>query len=118
MKSETCLGKVSGKPLSFYYTEFEAQSAAEYSKNVYDNELAPYKCQRCNYWHLSPKCRMTPSQKCSKCTSATNEYKNSYLTSKEAKIRASIIYEEQGIALDVYKCRHGNGWHLTKIRNY
>lgn len=44
MKSETCLGKVSGKPLSVYYTEFEAQVAAEYSRNVYGNDLAPYKC--------------------------------------------------------------------------
>lgn len=118
MKSETCLGKVSGKPLSSYYTEFEAQSAAEYAKNVYDDELAPYKCQRCDYWHLSPKCRMTPSQKCSRCTSAIGEYKNSYPRSKEARLRASIIYDEKGIELEVYKCRYGNGWHLTKTRNY
>ena len=117
MKSETCLGKVSGKPLNSYSTEFEAFSAAEYSMNVYDNELVPYKCHRCDYWHLSPKCRVTPSQKCSTCTSALGEYKNSYSTIKQARLRACVISDERGIELDVYKCRYGNGWHLTKMRN-
>lgn len=118
MKSETCLGKVSRKPLSVYYTEFEAQVAAEYSRNVYGNDLAPYKCEKCRQWHLSPKSRLTPSNKCSRCISAIGEYKNSYPTSKEARFRANIIYEEQGIELEVYKCKHGEGWHLTKVKRY
>lgn len=118
MKSDSCFGKVSGKPLSFYYTEFESQIAAEYSKNIYGNELTPYECQRCSYWHLSPKARMTPSKKCNWCTAADGEYKNSYRTIKEARLRAKIIYEEQGIDLKVYECKYGEGWHLTKGRNY
>lgn len=116
MKSDTCLGEVSGKPVRSYCSELEAQIAVEYFTSVFDNQLAPYKCQRCDYWHLSTQCRMATCRKCNRCTSAIGEYKNSYATSKEARLRACIIYDERGIELDIYKCKYGNGWHLTKTR--
>ncbi|QPL42080.1 hypothetical protein IT970_11420 [Pseudoalteromonas sp. A41-2] len=114
MKSETCFGKVSGKPLTQYYDEVEAQGAADYSKEHYGNDLIPYQCVKCDLWHLSPKSRQTPSQKCNRCTGGYGVEKESYRSKIEARKRANIIYDEQGISLRVYKCKYGNDWHLTK----
>ncbi|PMF83547.1 hypothetical protein BCT86_09980 [Vibrio breoganii] len=114
MKSNTCLGKATGKTLTIYNTEFDAVLAAEYVKGTYGNDLVPYKCHKCAFWHLSPKSRVTPSKKCNKCTSSDGVYKNSYRTKSEAILRAKIIYEERGVELNTYKCKYGEGWHLTK----
>ena len=114
MKSETCFGKVSGQPLSQYCNAEEAQNAADYSKYNYNNDLEPYECNKCGLWHLSPNSRKTPSTKCYRCTAGDGTYKDSYRTKKEANVRADIIDNEQGIDLNIYKCRYGNGWHLTK----
>jgi hypothetical protein len=114
MKSETCLGKRSGKALSQYFDEDEAKNAAQYSKKNYKQDLAPYECNKCGFWHLSPKARITPSKKCGSCTAGDGTYKDTYRTKKEANTRANIIYGEQRLDLKVYKCRYGDGWHLTK----
>ena len=114
MKSDTCFGKISGQPLSQYFDEYEAQNAADYSKEYHNNDLAPYQCNKCGLWHLSPKVRMTPSKKCDKCTASDGTFKDAYHTKKEAYARANIIYDEYRINLKVYKCRFGKGWHLTK----
>ncbi|QHS15479.1 hypothetical protein GUY17_05970 [Shewanella sp. Arc9-LZ] len=114
MKSETCFGKTSGKPLTQYYDEEEAQGAADYSKEFYGDDLSPYHCSKCDLWHLSPKSRQTPSQKCNRCTGGYGVEKESYRSKLEARLRADIIYDEQGISLRVYKCKYGFGWHLTK----
>ena len=114
MKSETCFGKISGQPLSQYFDEHEAQNAAEYSKENHNNDLIPYKCDKCGFWHLSPKNRQTPSQKCNVCTAGDGTPKDTYRSYQEANTRSNIIYHEQGVELKVYECRFGNGWHLTK----
>lgn len=114
MKSETCFGKLSGKPLIQYYDQEEAQVAANYCKEFYGNDMSPYRCDKCDLWHLSPKSRQTPSQKCNRCTGGYGVEKASYHSKNAARLRASIIYDEQGISLRVYKCKYGSGWHLTK----
>lgn len=114
MKSETCFGKVSGEPLTEYYFEHDANDAAEYSKEMYGNDLVPYLCTKCEHWHLSPKSRQTPSKKCDECSGGDGTPKDSYRTKRDARTRADILYDEQGISLKVYQCKHGNGWHLTK----
>lgn len=114
MKSETCFGKLSGQPLTEYYTEEDAQSSAEYSKEHYDNDLTPYKCTKCSFWHLSPQSRQTPSNKCHRCTGRDGLFKDAYRSKREARLRADIIYFEHGINLRAYKCKYGSGWHLTK----
>ena len=114
MKSDTCVGKISGKALTFYFNEIEAKLAAEYSKECYGTELAPYECKKCDCWHLSPKNRITPSRKCGWCTGSDGAPKDTYRTRNEAVTRADIIYQEKGVDLKVYECRHGEGWHLTK----
>ncbi|HCE3305607.1 TPA: hypothetical protein NG563_000387 [Vibrio parahaemolyticus] len=117
MKSETCLGKMSGQPLTEYYTEDDAKNAAEYSKEHYGNDLTPYNCTKCGLWHLSPRSRQTSSKKCSRCTGRDGVYKDSYRSKREARLRADIIYEEHGISLRAYKCKYRSGWHLTKDEN-
>lgn len=114
MKSDTCFGKVSGEPLNVYLDEEDAQNAAVYSKELFNNELSPYQCNNCNFWHLSPKFRVTPSKKCKRCTAGDGSYKDTYRTQKEANRRASIIFDEHRIQLRAYKCKVGDGWHLTK----
>lgn len=114
MKSETCFSKMSGHPLSEYYTEEDAKNAAEYSKENYDNDLTPYNCTKCGLWHLSPRNRLTPTKKCDRCTGRDGLHKDSYRSKREAQLRAEIIYEEHGISLRAYKCKYRSGWHLTK----
>jgi len=114
MKSETCFGKKSGDPLTEYYSEEDSQAASEYSKEVYGNDLVPYKCSNCDCWHLSPKVRQTPSYKCDYCTGSDGVSKDTYTTKRNAITRSNILFDEQGIDLKVYQCKHSNGWHLTK----
>lgn len=113
-KSQTCFGKVSKQPLREYFTEYEANDAAEYTKQNYGNDFIPYLCKKCTYWHLSPKNRQTPSKKCDQCSGGDGTSKGSYESKKDAKIRANILFDERGVSLDVYQCKHGGGWHLTK----
>jgi hypothetical protein len=105
---------VSGAPLSQYFYLEEAQDAAEYLKENHDKELVPYECNRCDFWHLSPKSRITPSKKCKRCTSGDGYFKDTYRSSSEANRRADIIFDEKQMNLTVYQCKYGEGWHLTK----
>ena len=114
MKSETCFSKSSSLPLTEYHSEVEAIGAAEYSKDYYDNDLVPYHCNKCDFWHLSPRSRQTPSQKCMHCTGSDGILKDTYITKKDAIKRSNILYDEKGINLKVYRCSHSDGWHLTK----
>ena len=54
LKSKTCTGKKTGKPLTEYGTESEAREAALYASAEHKRHLTPYLCQTCNKWHLSP----------------------------------------------------------------
>jgi len=114
MKSNTCFNKKDGAPLSVYKTEHEAQEAANYANNTYDNNLSSYQCNKCNDFHLSPKDRQTPSSICNSCTGGDGRYKHLYQTKEDAKKRSDILYNEQGISLNVYQCHYSDGWHLTK----
>lgn len=116
MKSDTCFSKTSSLPLSQYVDKDAAQEDADYANVRYGNDMVPYICCKCGWWHLSPKSRETPSYKCAHCTGGDGVYKDSYRTKHEAELRADIIYKEQGICLRVYKCEYGSGWHLTKTR--
>ena len=94
--SKTCFGKVnSGKSIKTYSTESEATETAEYALQHYDNELVPYKCDRCGYWHLSPKDRITvKSNKPCGFTDEKGSPKALYLSEKDAEKRAKIIFDE------------------------
>lgn len=112
-KSRTCKGKISGTYLNEYVSEEEAQSHADYL----NNNSVPYKCKTCNMWHLSPKDRNIPGRAsgvdCG-CKDSFGRKKELYITKSSAEQRAVMIGKEKGIALSVYKCKKGQGWHLTK----
>lgn len=112
-KSKSCIGKVSGKPLTEYDSESEAMKGADYEKSKYGNSLIPYLCNNCDMWHLALKNRQTPSYECDYCTDSEGEPKRLYQSYEDAERRAEIIYEERGIELDIYECEHDDGWHLT-----
>lgn len=113
MKSETCVGKVSGKPLTEYDSEQEALDGAAHAKQQYGRSLVPYACDTCGLWHLSPTERQTPSKQCPTCRGADGKAKESYRSEQEASRRAAIIRGEKGANLSVYACEYGHGWHLT-----
>ena len=112
-KSTTCNGS-NGQPLTEYPSEATALEAAKYASKQYRSDLVPYRCSRCDYWHLSPRSRNTPSDGCSFCTSSNGEPKASYRSKRDAVRRAQIIREEKGLKLKVYACPHNRGWHLTR----
>jgi hypothetical protein len=114
IKSNSCFSKRTGEPLTEYYSEGDAWEGAEYANNQYGNNLIPYQCKKCEFWHLSPKDRQTPSQKCFDCTDGSGKCKRLYYSEEDAERRADILYEEEGVNLEVYECPHNDGWHLTK----
>ena len=113
-KSTTCIGKKSGEPLTEYDSLKEAREGANYANRKYQSNLVPYECRECGKWHLSPSDRQTPSEKCPFCKGTNGLPKDAYLNRKDAQRRADILYEEQGVSLQVYRCDHSNAWHLTR----
>jgi len=116
MKSKTCIGKTTKKPLSVYLTRKEAKEATEFVRSKYKKDMSPYKCESCNKWHLADNSRRTPSKTCSECLDGKGRSKEGYKTKKGATQRAGILLNEMRVKLQVYKCPHGNGWHLTKAQ--
>ena len=113
-KSTTCMGKISGEPLTEYDTEQDARQSAHHANRTYGTDLVPYRCSVCGKWHLSPKDRQTPSEKCPFCKGTNGLPKDAYPNRKDAQKRADILYREQGVSLQVYKCNYSNAWHLTR----
>jgi hypothetical protein len=98
-----------------YDTKAEAKAAARHANQTYaNNQLIPYKCKQCGFWHLSPAERQTSSKTCPICRGSDGKLKESYASEKDALRRAGHLRQEQGVKLRVYECEHGHGWHLTK----
>jgi len=113
-KSTTCMGKQSGQPLTEYTSADEASEAAVYVEATHGSVMKPYRCQRCQEWHLAPASRHTPSAPCGSCVGRDGSPKQTYRSEREAQRRAEILRREQGISLEVYGCPYSDGWHLTK----
>ena len=113
-KSTMCMSKRTSEPLTEYDSKNEARAGADYANSTYGNNLVPYQCDKCNYWHLAPADRQTPSRKCHSCTDSYGRRKDLYETKEGAELRAEILYEEKGMRLTVYECPNNRGWHLTK----
>lgn len=114
LKSPTCVGKKSGKPLTEYASLAEAEDGAAHANKAYRQNLVPYQCDTCGLWHLSPKSRQTPSTTCRFCTGADGSPKEAYRSQRDAERRAGILRKEQGVSLKVYKCEYSDAWHLTR----
>lgn len=113
-KSMSCMGKVSQAPVTEYDSLVEAQQGADHARVAYARDLEPYQCDECQFWHLAPVDRRTPSQTCSHCRGADGAPKESYQSEQDARRRAEILRLERHVILRAYQCRFGNGWHLTK----
>lgn len=109
-KSTVCSGHHG--PLTSYCSESEALEGAAYAARQYHNHLEPYHCDRCGCWHLRPP--RTPRRWCDVCTDRHGEPKRIYDTEGEARRVADRRETETGHTLEVYECRFGDGWHLTK----
>lgn len=109
--SSTCFKK-DGTLLKVYYREIEAIEAIRYVKNKYGKEQVSYRCNKCGFWHLSPKERQTKNS-ISECLDSNGKPKMAYETQEDAERRAKIIYDEKRIALRVYHCEECGKWHLT-----
>lgn len=117
-KSTTCIGKVSGKPLTEYDTEYEAQIGAQRAQAKHQKDFAYYRCDKCGLWHLTPLHRQTPSQVCLDCADSNGKQKAAYATQDAAKKRAAILWSERRVKLQIYPCPYSKGWHLTKGSGY
>ena len=115
-KSESCFGRT-GDSLNAYDRESEAAEHARYLKRERGSSMVPYRCERCDFWHLSPADRQTSSSVCGFCRDRNGSSKDLYATKRDAERRAEINKSERGIDLAVYKCPHQPGWHLTRNRN-
>lgn len=107
-KSMTCTSSRTGKPLTEYASEREAERAA----SRYDH-MTSYLCARCQKWHLSPVSHHTPCTTCEVCTDRHGKPKQSYVTRDAAERRALLIRVKRDVQLTVYRCRWSEGWHLT-----
>lgn len=105
----TCTGR-NGKPLRSYPDRSTADDAAKYASSTWGNRMVAYSCGRCARWHLCPADRHTPSHECDSCS------KRSYDSEGDAERRAEILRDERCVALRVYACPAGDGWHLTSRR--
>jgi len=113
-KSTSCTNKQTGKPLSEYTSEYDAQVGADHAHSKWGKNLVPYKCCNCSMWHLAPPNRITPSRDCKFCCDSCGKTKQLYDTYESARKRASIIFKEKGVNLNSYECPYQPGWHLTK----
>jgi hypothetical protein len=112
MKSSTCFRK-DGKAKTEYYTRMDAQEGAEYASQQNSISFVPYQCRECNFWHIAPKDRVTPSHTCEYCTGRNGKLKSLYSSQNVAQRRADILRQEERVYLEVYECPHQDGWHLT-----
>lgn len=104
-RSTTCFRKREpGRGLAEYWSEREAQAAAQRATSRFGLPFAVRRCDRCPRFHIEPKCEYCP-----RCTGADGEPKRFYRTSKEAH----AVARYRGGDLSVYECPYG-GYHLTK----
>ena len=105
LKSKTCYGKISGKPLTEYNTEKDAQSGSTFVLERYGQLMVPYQCDTCLLWHLSPIERQTEHTNwCCLCVDENGQSKDCYNSMEDAQRRAQILKNETGVYLNVYQC--------------
>ena len=86
----------------------EAEEGADCPKKTYKGNLVPYRCGTCGMWHLCPKGRQVPSEKCPFCTGTNGQAKDAYRNQREALRRVDILRKEQGVSLKVCAYEHSD----------
>ena len=99
--------------MNSYDHKGEASEHAAYIRHERGSSMVPYECAKCGFWHLSPADRQTKSTVCGFCRDRNGNNKDLYRTKPDAERRAEINRIEKGVTLNVYKCPHQDGWHLT-----
>lgn len=110
MRSTTCKGN-NGQYLEEYHSQTAAAIASEEIQKTYGNNLTPFLCRACGYWHLGV---VNTRLQCMLCTDSGLFLKDLYASKEEALSTAAYIRRERKIQLFPYKCPHSSGWHLTK----
>jgi hypothetical protein len=113
-KSDKCFGVMSGKPVTSYESEEEAVDGINYIRDNFNNSVPMvwYKCEKCGFYHISPKSRETESKLCG-CKDQDGEHLQLFDTRKAAKIKADKMRKEDGIQRYLYPCPNSTGFHIT-----
>lgn len=116
MKSDTCFSKRTNQPLSVYYCEEEAYSAASYERLTRGISLYPYLCNKCQLYHLAPEeSRLNVKHNACFCRDSNGKPKAWYLTKEDAEKQREKSEHEQHIRLKIYECEQHLGFHLTHM---
>ena len=114
-KSATCVSKANQKPLTEYYSQREAEDAAEYAAIEYGTELEPYQCGRCQRWHLSPVERSDVRSQRFACNCKGADGRPKRLYSRRDAEQNAKLGGSSGVSLTTYACPQNPGfWHLTR----
>lgn len=108
-----CISPKTGRARKSYSSEACANDAVRCMADSYGQQVA-VQCDFCGEWHLTPASRHTPSKICGYCTDGDGNSKQLYFSREGAMKRAKIIANERGLHLELYRCPHEDGWHLTK----
>ena len=110
MRSKTCRGS-NNQFLEEYHSLTVAKISADDLKRVYGNDLVPFQCSSCGYWHLKA---LNTRKQCHHCMDSSLFHKDIYATKEDAQSTAAYLRKEKKVQLFPYRCPHGSGWHLTK----
>ena len=114
LKSETCFSK-DNKPLSYYETIEDAIKGANFLSEKINKKMKPYKCEKCNKFHIKPEevfFNKNDLSKCS-CVDHSGNKKDSYSTKFDAEKMIKFKKEKDNIDLYIFKCPENNGYHIT-----
>ena len=97
-----------GELIDTYASREEAEQQKRLNYVMHRSTQNVYRCVRCEGWHLCPGDRK-PCEHCEKM---------SYSTINSAEKVARHVLKKSGIHINRYDCPIGNGWHLTKKKQF
>mmetsp|Transcript_28389 Transcript_28389/g.69089 ORF Transcript_28389/g.69089 Transcript_28389/m.69089 type:complete len:299 (+) Transcript_28389:321-1217(+) len=134
-KSRSCYGRATGKPLTEYDTAEDAFEGSTYVLERYNQDMHPYKCNTCDYWHLAPvpsDARSASSRTTTTTTTSiprdsatcrariSGKILKEYDSEQEAQSSAVYLFERYGYGggnsnemMVPYKCHDCLFWHLS-----
>lgn len=114
MKNEVSFGQMLEQYTPRDFNESGIHRADKYFNHNQNTNLSAYELCTYDFMVTPPHSRMISSEKSDCCTGRNGEIKNTYRTSNEAYSEVDFICQDRGTDLEVYRCRNGSGWHLTK----
>jgi hypothetical protein len=110
-----CVHLGTGRPMMVFHSKTEARRYAKKCKRKH-RKLVPYRCARCDYWHLRTKSNDEHYKVCN-CRDHLGRLKRAYLDrDKIEAVCAKINDKARCEAVEVYECpEYYDVWHLTGI---